>query len=80
MSELDKDFDKIAEQINAKIQEAAEAIKAANELAAKANIGHLHVSDEYWDYIGHTAETVLRQEFLSNISFVPLIHELQKAG
>jgi hypothetical protein len=82
MSDLDKDFDKIAEQINAKIQEAAEALKAANELATKAGVRSLHVSDEYWDYISSTItpEQVLWQEVASNVSFVPVIQELNKAG
>jgi predicted RNase H-like nuclease len=38
MSELDKDFEQIAQQINAKIKEAAAALREANELADKAKL------------------------------------------
>ena len=41
MSELDQDFEKTAEQINAKIKEAAEALRQANELATKAGLPSL---------------------------------------
>mgnify|MGYP000026057260 CR=1 FL=1 len=38
MSELEQDFEKIAEQINVKIKEAAASLKQANELATKAGL------------------------------------------
>ena len=41
MSELEQDFEKAAEQINAKIKEAAEALRQANELAEKAGLPSL---------------------------------------
>jgi len=41
MSELEQDFEKVAEQINTKIKEAAEALRQANELATKAGLPSL---------------------------------------
>jgi hypothetical protein len=41
MSELEQDFDKTVEQINAKLKEAAAAVREANELAAKAGLDGL---------------------------------------
>lgn len=38
MSELDQDFDQVAAEINAKLQEAADALAKANELANKAGL------------------------------------------
>lgn len=38
MSELDQEFEKTAEQINAKIKEAAEALKEAKRLASEAGL------------------------------------------
>ena len=41
MSELDKDFDGLVEQINAKLKEAATALKEANALRSKAGLDSL---------------------------------------
>lgn len=53
MSDLDKDFDKVAEQINAKLKEAAAALKEANRLATEAKLPALIVTqwneDEFLD-------------------------------
>jgi hypothetical protein len=38
MSDLDQDFEKIAEQINAKLKEAATALQEANRLAGEAGL------------------------------------------
>jgi hypothetical protein len=38
MSDLEQDFNKVAEQINAKIAEAAKALKEANRLADEAGL------------------------------------------
>jgi hypothetical protein len=38
MSELDQDFESLVEQINAKLQEAADALKEANQLREKAGL------------------------------------------
>jgi hypothetical protein len=38
MSELDKDFEQIAQQINDKLKEAAAALREANDLAEKAKL------------------------------------------
>jgi hypothetical protein len=38
MSDLDTDFDSLATQINAKLKEAAAALREANELAEKAKL------------------------------------------
>jgi hypothetical protein len=41
MSDLDKDFEKVAQQINAKIKEAAAALSEANRLADAAGLPSL---------------------------------------
>jgi hypothetical protein len=38
MSDLEKDFDKIAEQINAKLKEAADALREATRLSVEAGL------------------------------------------
>jgi N-methylhydantoinase B/oxoprolinase/acetone carboxylase alpha subunit len=38
MGELDKDFDSLVDQINAKLASAAEALREANELRSKAGL------------------------------------------
>jgi hypothetical protein len=38
MSELDQEFDRVAEQINAKLKEAAAALREANRLASEAGL------------------------------------------
>lgn len=38
MSDLDKDFNQIAEQINAKVKEATAALREANRLASEAGL------------------------------------------
>jgi len=41
MSDLEQDFDKVAEQINAKVKEAADALREANRLADEAGLPSL---------------------------------------
>jgi hypothetical protein len=41
MSELDQDFEKVAEQINAKVKEAADALREANRLASEVGLPSL---------------------------------------
>lgn len=65
MSELDQDFEKLAEQINAKIKEAAEALKQANELASKAGLSTLIYSQfirEDMQYNNRYADKPLSKE------------------
>lgn len=65
MSELDQDFEKVAEQINAKIKEAAEALKQANELASKAGLSTLFYSQftkDNIEYDNRYAEPRLSKE------------------
>lgn len=65
MSELDQDFEKVAEQINIKIKEAAEALAQANELATKAGLPALFYSQfirENMQYDNRYAEPPLSKE------------------
>jgi hypothetical protein len=41
MSELDKDFDAVVEQINAKLKEAAAAVREANKLSSQIGVESL---------------------------------------
>jgi hypothetical protein len=94
MSELDQDFEKVAEQINAKIKEAAAALKEVNELREKAGLPSLIYSnfvqdDMLWqnrnsdnplsrDELTMKMEEV--EEKLSKIDVGPLEAELGDAG
>lgn len=68
MSELDKDFVKLATQINAKLKEAAAALREANELADKAKLPGLINSQFIYEdmrYKGSSREEInaARDEF-----------------
>ena len=78
MSDLNKEFEKVAKQINQKIKEAALAMKEANKLAKKAGIPGLTL---------HAAPNGLDddklEELESKIQLInvhPLFGELDKAG
>jgi hypothetical protein len=65
MSELDQEFEKTAEQINAKIKEAAEALKQANELATQAGLSTLIYSQfirDNMEYDNRYAEPKLSRD------------------
>jgi hypothetical protein len=50
MSDIENDFDKVIEQINAQIVEAAKAMTKANELASKAGLKSIASSSSDGDY------------------------------
>lgn len=77
MSELDKDFQKLAKQINQKIKEAAAAMKEANKLVKKAGLPGMtlyaapRMSDEELEDL---------ESKIVEIDPYPLFRELDKAG
>jgi hypothetical protein len=82
MSNLEQDFDKIAEQINAKIQEAADALKEVNRLASEANLKAVHFNPYvgFDDYAIKKEELHYHQEMIDRIDFSPLLAEMDRAG
>lgn len=86
MSTLEQQFSDIADEINAKIREAADALKQANELAKKHGLKTIHVhphSDGLSDYGVDTeddTENTLHYEVIDRISFRPLLNEMDQAG
>ena len=94
MSDLDQDFDKIAEQINAKLKEAAEAINEANRLSETVNLPSLIFSQFLRDDLDYEnrnsdnpkskeelrAELDELQEKLEKIKVHPLEAALGNAG
>lgn len=85
MSEIEKNYKAVAKEINAKIKEAAAAMKEANKLAQKAGLSGL-TSDPYGDNYDEDGDPLSDEEVeeleeisdLINIS--PLFNELDKAG
>ena len=53
MSDLEKDFDKVAEQINAKLKEAAVAIQEATRLSEKVGLPSLIFTQFLQDDMRH---------------------------
>lgn len=53
MSELDKDFESLAAQINTKLSKAAKALQEANELAEQAKLPGLIFSQWIGDNMRH---------------------------
>ena len=77
MSDLDKDFQKLAKQINAKIMESTRAMKEANKLVKKAGLPGmtLHAAPSMSD-----DELFELEEKIDEIDIFPLFNELDKAG
>jgi hypothetical protein len=89
MSQLDKDFKQVAADINAKLQEAADALAKANELAKKAGLDGLIYTQWTTDHLQY--EYGLEGQALSDkcdeleakcekINVQVLEDELNKAG
>ena len=82
MSELDKDFDDVAAQINAKLEEAGKAMKEANELMEKAGIKTMFVHPDasiyYYDI--EEDEEEAQEEMRDKLDITPLFKELRRAG
>ena len=94
MSDLEKDFDQIAAQINAKLQEAADAINEANRLSETVNLPTLIYSQFLQEELEYQskyknkpmskeeirAELKLLQEKLGKIDVSSLESALGQAG
>jgi len=86
MSEIENQFDTIASEINAKIKEAAEALKQANLLAKKHGLKTLHIhphSNGLSDYgvdTNNATENTLHYQVIDRVSFDPLLDEMDHAG
>jgi len=79
-TKIETDFTELANQINAKIKEAAEAMKQANALAKAAGLSSL-TYDEYDDDSADTEEEQDKiDEFRGKVNIYPLFGELDKAG
>lgn len=69
MSDLNKDFEQVAEQINAKLQEATVALKEANRLRTEAGLPALiftnYVSEDI-HYHNEYSETKLSKDEISD--------------
>lgn len=74
-SELDKNFEEVANQINEKIQEAALLLKEANRLGKSAGIERL--GGGYYSLEDVDGE---QREMIEQIDFDPLLRELDNAG
>jgi hypothetical protein len=81
MTDLEKDFTKVVKKINAKIKEAAAAMKEANNLAKQAGFSSL-TFNEYADSDEDLREENLekQEEFFDLVDVYPLFGELDKAG
>jgi len=74
---IEIDFKKVAEQINAKIKEAAAVMKEVNDLAKEAGLDG-QIGYEYWD--DDKELTLAQQEAVDAINIRPLFRELDQAG
>ena len=75
MSELNEDFEKVATEINKKIEQAATLLKEANRLGQAAGLSQL--GGGYYSLEGVSGE---EREKLEEIDFNPLLRELENAG
>jgi len=83
MSDLEKQFDDISDELNAKIKEAADALKQVNELAKKHGLKVLHCNP----YLGLSDygvidgdDRTLHSEVIDRLDFYPLLREMDNAG
>lgn len=78
-NDIEKDFTAVAEQINDKIKEAAEALKEANKLA-KA-VGAEYYDDSKTDDFNHYPTVNQAEKTLAGlVNFNPLLNALDDAG
>ena len=75
MSELNEDFEKVATEINSKIEQAAKLLAEANRLGKAAGMECL--GGGYYSTEGVSGET---REMMEEIDFNPLLRELENAG
>lgn len=80
MTKLEQDYSKVAKEINAKIKEAAKAMKAANKIAKKAGLEILTTSPRWVCEENSEEEIEALEEKVGAIDFYPLFEELQIAG
>jgi hypothetical protein len=78
-NELEVDYQSLANQINAKIQEAAEAMKAANALAKAAGFKAITI-DQYSDEEMDEEELEKTESLGDLVDIYPLFNELDEAG
>jgi hypothetical protein len=76
MTDMETDYTELCEKINAKILEAAAAMKAANKLAKDAGVSSL-TYDEYNDEYN---DEEVPEKILEGVNIYPLFNELDKAG
>jgi enamine deaminase RidA (YjgF/YER057c/UK114 family) len=79
MSEISEDFEKVAEQINQKIAEAAAALEEANDLATKAGLTSLISSQWVLDDMNVSEREAFRKK-IKLIDVSDLECELESAG
>ncbi len=75
MSEIDKDFDKVAEQINAKLEEAAKLLQEANKMGQEAGMEYLAGSYYLRDDLSRE-----QCEMMDEIDYSPVLRALDVAG
>lgn len=81
MSELDKKYDDVIKEINAKIKEAGKLIKEAGKIGKKAGIDMLNVHPytyESGDYTDEQLEDL--EEITYKIEFSPLLDAMDDCG
>ena len=77
MSDMETDYTELCEKINAKILEAAAAMKAANKLAKDAGVSSLTYDEYRYD---DEDRNEVPEEILEGVNISPLFNELDKAG
>jgi hypothetical protein len=75
MSDLDKDFEAVAEQINAKLVEAAKLLQEANKLGQDAGMEYLAGSYYLRDDLSRE-----QCEMMDEIDYNPVLRALDNAG
>lgn len=75
MTDMEKDFNKVAEQINSKIAEAAKLLQEANKLGQDAGLEYLGGSYYLLDELSEED-----REKMEEINWRPLLSELSSAG
>jgi hypothetical protein len=82
MSELDKDFDIVAAQINAKFEEAGKAMREANELMEKAGVKTMFIHPDAGpsSYDIEEEEVESQEEMRYKLDISPVFKELRRAG
>lgn len=75
MSEIDKDFDKVAEAINAKLVEAAKLLREANKMGKDAGMEYLAGSYYLLEDLPKN-----QVDMMEEIDYRPVLGALDEAG